>query len=336
MSYAYRGTCFAVWIILAVLFVNGAHAQTKVYWTEHNVAPKIHRSNLDGTAAEIIVDWSDLLWNSALPWMEGLAVDSQAGKIYWVGSYPDPLGGLVQRANLDGSDQEILIVDTTGSPLDIVLHFEESKMYWTTTGWIRRANLDGSDVEDVIDLDGRSSSGLVINPINRKIYWNDTDLTIKRANLNGSEVETVVTLTSSINKPLAIDPLRGKIFWIDDAVVRSASMDGTGVKDLCAATGTSMGLSIDFDEGKMYWGSFGSNNIWKADLDGSTVEVAHSSTIGSLAIGLDNQRGVIPLPLSTPASLLFLSFLLCIVGLSLFSDKGTLSLARTARYNRSR
>jgi hypothetical protein len=61
--------------------------------------------------------------------------------MYWISLST----GDIRRANLDGSDSEILVSNLPG-PAGITLDVADGLMYWTdnTAGDIRQANLDGS------------------------------------------------------------------------------------------------------------------------------------------------------------------------------------------------
>ena len=127
------------------------------------------------------------------------------GKLYWT-----RLLGNIQRANLDGSEVEIL-VDRLQVPTDIALDIGGAKMYWSHVtafppifGSIQRANLDGSGFETVISRTPDSDpNGLALDVSGGKIYWTDAGLhKIQRANLDGSGVEDLVT--TGINAPMGI------------------------------------------------------------------------------------------------------------------------------------
>ena len=123
-----------------------------MYWTEREVAG-IHRSDLDGSNSEILVEgYGPPGWN----WITGIALDVAGGKIYWTqeSSQGDYIIGFVARANLDGSNSEILFGE--GPHLgDIALDLVRGKVYWTQEssqgdyiiGFVARANLDGSNSE---------------------------------------------------------------------------------------------------------------------------------------------------------------------------------------------
>lgn len=73
----------------------------KMYWTELN-PKRVRRANLDGTGSE------DVATGLTLPPV-GIALDPARGKIYWTGASAS--GGTLHRANLDGTNVELLRFD---------------------------------------------------------------------------------------------------------------------------------------------------------------------------------------------------------------------------------
>ncbi len=123
----------------------------KIYWTcitnqYGGVGHRsIRRSNLDGTGEETIL--------GELGTPDDIALDLEYGKMYWT----DQNTHKVQRANLDGTDVEDLVVTGLDRPYGIALDLVNGKMYWVDWGTdkIQRAYLDGTDLEDLV------TSGLV-------------------------------------------------------------------------------------------------------------------------------------------------------------------------------
>ena len=104
--------------------------------------------------------------------------------MYWTDYAQDN----IRRANLDGTDIEILWAEAGTTPNNIVLDTVAGKMYWTDTeqGNIRRANLDGTNVE--ILWAGGSPGAMALDLSAGKMYWSDTiQGVIRRADLDGSE-----------------------------------------------------------------------------------------------------------------------------------------------------
>ena len=125
----------------------------KMYWAD-DVAGRIQRANLDGTAVEDVV--------TGIPNANGIALDLSAGKIYWVQDLTD----LIQRANLDGTNVENITPAGTDGPKDIDLDVTSGKMYFTesaATEQIRRANLNGSSPELLVSSLG-NVRGIAVDP----------------------------------------------------------------------------------------------------------------------------------------------------------------------------
>ena len=248
----------------------------------------------------------------------GVALDHGRGKIYWLH------GDLqrIQRANLDGSQAENVLIGLNGIPvsgpvLDVAAH----KIYWTdydtaagidrTIGnyraRIRRANFDGSGLQDVVVglqyLHARR--GLALDPVNQKLYWPELphrahstgDITIpariQRANLDGSQVETVFPLLDGYATDLALDVEAGKVYWgAPPGRIQRANLDGSQVKTLVVGADTLHGLKVphsltlDLSGGKIYWLDWEIRFIQRANLDGSQVEI-YDKTSNAIALALD-------------------------------------------------
>lgn len=117
------------------LAIDSVH--DRLYWTFHQSpsAGKIFRSNLDGTAPEVVFED-----NLGIP--SNIVLDVVNDKLYWT----DRLGS-VRRANLDGSGAEYLA--RGGIPGAIALDTQKQILYWAdvSRGAIMRMNSDGSSVE---------------------------------------------------------------------------------------------------------------------------------------------------------------------------------------------
>lgn len=117
-------------------------AAGKIYWADITFPiDSIKRSNLDGSGQETVL----LLFTPGS--VRGIALDIPNGKIYLA----ERLNNRIRRANLDGSELEVLI-SGLDQPVGIELDLARGKMYWTSIGGgkVKRANLDGSGLEDVV------------------------------------------------------------------------------------------------------------------------------------------------------------------------------------------
>ena len=169
----------------------------KVYWSDRGdvgdqrVNPKIMRANLDGSSLETIVS-TDLM--SPV----GIALDTANGKVYFTDRYANN----IKRANLDGSDVEIVIRDTE-YPVDLAFDLDNRVFYWTArkAGCLYRAEMDGNDI------DGASLSpfitglhapiGVCIDRENNRLFYTDVIFPrsggIWEADIDGSHARQIAT-----------------------------------------------------------------------------------------------------------------------------------------------
>ena len=193
------------------------------------------------------------------------------GKVYWT----DYMAGTIERANLDGSDREVLIRNVLDSNSDFGIAVHGGKIYWTedvgSQFWearIERANLDGSGREVVVGSGLYLLGGIAVH--GGKIYWFDNwSKSIERANLDGSDRE--VLIRSGLRAMGGIAVYGGKIYWTDFGTntVERANLDGSG-REVLIEVMHSGHFRIAVHGGKMYWG-YGS--IERANLDGSGREM---------------------------------------------------------------
>ena len=163
----------------------------------------ISRVRFDGT------EWEWLLRDSQTNSPQHIALDVDAGKMYWTGGRPsvhNPNTRTISRANLDGSEIETL-VDSLAAPMGIALDIPAGKMYWTDQQSLKisRADLDGSEVEDLITEGLIQPRGIDLDVARGKMYWADGSI-LRRANLDGSEMEDVAFGERVEDVALYIDP----------------------------------------------------------------------------------------------------------------------------------
>ena len=276
----------------------------KMYWTDRRVSGGIYRSALDGTNVEILlgnkwietplgderIDLGDEWWTLDPIRLLGfgssttsIALDVAEGKMYWteVLSHGDYIDGIVARANLDGSNIEILFEGLY--PWDIALDLVRGKMYWTDFGFegILRADLNGENVEyDYI----RSSSlgSIALDVDGGKIYWTDAG-TIQRADLNRENREEILTISDGYLEEITLDVDWDKVYWTNPSTqtIQRADLNGQNVEHLFSLegdvkrhlSGPRAGIALDADGGKMYWTDSGPGTIQRADLDGENREI---------------------------------------------------------------
>ena len=118
------------------------------------------------------------------------------GKLYWVG------GNQLARANLDGSEFEVLVSELD-APDGLVVDLSQQMVVWTNmsrgpNGSLQRSNLQGEPLPGdgkylVAPASFETGKEIELDTTNSKLYWADRDgKKILRANIDGSNLETVV------------------------------------------------------------------------------------------------------------------------------------------------
>lgn len=198
----------------------------KLYWTEEG-AGRIQKSDLDGSGA------GDIVTGLVQPF--SLALDLVNDKIYWVdGMLNNP--GIIQRANLDGTNMKDVVASGLTLPAGIAIDSENGKLYWTDSlalgsGIIQRSNLDGSGVEDLVTGGLDNPRGIALDVSGGKMYWaeNVTDK-IQRANLDGTTVEDL--LPAANPTAIVLDLAADKMYWTESSGIRRANLDGDQAEDV--------------------------------------------------------------------------------------------------------
>lgn len=250
------------WSLTAVVQAAGAGTAGAqfVYFTNQTAVQRVNLEN--ATEVETLVP--EQVWPLAI------AVDAQAGKIYWT----DATLARILRANLDGSEVEPLVTSGVTFPAGLALDLGAGKMYWGDRDLpgVSRANLDGSDPELIVP--GVSALGVALDVLNEKIYWTEEQQRVGRANLDGSEAETLLDDLGSPNA-IALDVDSAMLYVTDEGpskIVR-AGLDGLGEEIIVSGDGINpFGIALDLDGGKVYWSDISTGISRRSNLDGTEPE----------------------------------------------------------------
>ena len=211
-----------------------AIAEEKVYWGEqlNDRSSRLRRANLDGTNVQEI--------RSVTGVPRGIAVDTEADKVYWTNSK-----GQIQRANINGTGLQNVITQPN-DPTHIVLDITDQRFYWSELGRIRRANFDGRN-RQVVAVARNPIGGITVT--NEKIYWteqiNETRGNIMRANLNGSGAEVLRQLRSSAPLSITVDSSARKLYWTNSSGrIQRSNLNGLYIHKIVEGLGMPSTIAI--------------------------------------------------------------------------------------------
>jgi DNA-binding beta-propeller fold protein YncE len=204
----------------------------KLYWCDRE-GMRVMRANLDGSKIETLVDTSH---GDPRPgadpnkWCVGIAVDADAGKLYWSQKGGDNAGeGRILRANVDipkgqtptdRTDIELLY-DKLPEPIDLDLDLGNRRLYWTDRGdpprgnTVNRAPLDaprgGRPPPEIVFSHLMEAIGLALDPKHGRMFITDFGGSVYSANLDGSDQKTLLiaegNLTGIAYAELQLQPL---------------------------------------------------------------------------------------------------------------------------------
>lgn len=267
---------------------------------------RIHSMKPDGSSRKVIVA------DCHLP--DGVAVDVEAGHIYWTNmGVPNLDDGSIERANLDGSNRKVIVPrGVTFTPKQLHLEKRSGKLYWCDREGMRvmRANLDGTDVETLVKTgdgdDGRGDAtkwcvGITVDPERRQIYWTQKGPDnaglgrILRAGIDVPEGEDAAGRTDievwfdGLPEPidLEIDLESRVLYWTDRGnpplgnSVNRASIDaparnGRASELVVSDLMEGIGVALDVPGNRMFVTDLG-GSLYSAALDGSEKRVLLSA-----------------------------------------------------------
>jgi DNA-binding beta-propeller fold protein YncE len=268
----------------------------KLFVLEASGEGRLFTINPDGSDKTFLV--------TGCPVPDGVAVDIQAGHVYWTNmGVPPANDGSIERVDLDGGNRTT-IVPSGGTYTPKQLHFDavSRKLYWSDREGMRvmRCDLDGSNVETLVqtgqgDQDRRDQTnwcvGVAVDHVGGHLYWtqkgpSDAGLgRILRAGIDlpaGESVSSrsdVEVVFKDLPEPidLEIEPTTRTLYWTDRGdppdgnTVNRAQLDTIGVSEpeiVFTHLLEGIGIALDPAHDRMFVTDLG-GNIWVAALDGA-------------------------------------------------------------------
>ncbi|KAL1489546.1 hypothetical protein ABEB36_013499 [Hypothenemus hampei] len=189
--------------------------------------------------------------------------------IYW----SDDVVRKIQRAKLNGSDQQDTIVSEVQDPGGIALDWISRNIYWTDTGTdrIEVARLEGGYRKVIIGDGLIDPRGIAVAPEIGWLFWSDwntKDPKVERSNLDGSERITIVHADLGWPNGITLDLKNMKIYWCDAKLDRIEYSNMDGSERIALITDNlphPFGLSLMGDY--LYWTDWQRRAIDRANKD---------------------------------------------------------------------
>jgi len=191
----------------------------KLYWCDRE-GMRLMRANLNGSNMETFVDTSQgdpRPGPDPTKWCVGVAIDADAGKVYWTQKGPDNAGkGRIFRAGIEiptgqaaSSRADIeLLYDGLPEPIDLELDLNNRVMYWTDRGdpprgnTVNRAPMD-ADAKDrpapeIVFTHLMEGIGIALDLKDDQMFITDFGGDVLSARLDGSDKKVLLVAQGNL------------------------------------------------------------------------------------------------------------------------------------------
>ncbi|GAB6033222.1 Low-density lipoprotein receptor- protein 6 [Chamberlinius hualienensis] len=194
----------------------------------------------------------------------------------------------IRRLSLETNHNNIAI-PLQGIKIATSLDFDlnDNRIYWIDIGSksICRAFTNGSHLDCFINYGLDSPEEVAVDWVARNIYW--TDMVSKRievSRLDGSSRKVLIWENISSPHSIVLDPGVGFMYWSDwggNSRIECAALDGSMRRTFMSDVGRATGLTIDYEEKKIYWIDTDSKIIEFSDLQGGERTTILSKSLTS-------------------------------------------------------
>ena len=236
--------------------------------------PPIYWVDADGGTLQSLTDLEVEPFVSRATDATAIAVDMAGGKVYWA-EQTGKHTGRIRRANLNGSNVE-LVRELTTAPHGIALDTSNEQLYLTNSrGKVQRMNFDGEKFEPNVVVDLESPGGIAVDAVGGKVYW--TEQTgedsgrVQRADLDGSNVESVREL-NNVPYGIAVDASNEKVYVTNSrGKIQRFDLDGSSYEwNFIVKLDSPRGIAVDVAGRRVYWTE--ADGIRRANLSGRNIQ----------------------------------------------------------------
>ncbi|XP_054765082.2 low-density lipoprotein receptor-related protein 4-like isoform X2 [Lytechinus pictus] len=212
----------------------------------------------------------------------GVDYDYRNEMVYWT----DEGRGIISRAKLDGSMQEVLVdvFEGVGYPEGLVLDLEDERMIWTDTllEKIESANLDGSSRNTIINTGLYLPWSITLSYKRKMLYWTEhgdnlfISSKIEMAEKDGLNRRALVSTRIKQPNGLALDIQEQRLYWTEGFydVIESIDLDTLDRQvHVYTESGDAFvwGISLYFDS--IYFSELGSSLLYEAEIGEEEIRI---------------------------------------------------------------
>uniref|UniRef100_A0A8K9VBI4 EGF-like domain-containing protein n=1 Tax=Oncorhynchus mykiss TaxID=8022 RepID=A0A8K9VBI4_ONCMY len=198
---------------------------------------------------------------------------AEEGFIYWTDVTTDS----INRAQWDGSRQEVVVDTSLESPAGLAIDWVTNKLYWTDAGTdrIEVSNADGSMRTILIWDNLDRPRDIVVDPIGGYMYWTDWGVSPKIEQAGMYASSRIVIISSNLTWPngLAIDYQTQRLYWTDAGMktIEFGNFDGSD-RQVLISSQLLQPFGLTLHEEKLYW----------TDWQSRSIQSSNKMTVGNI------------------------------------------------------
>lgn len=187
-----------------------ARHSRKLYWSDRE-GMRVMRADMDGGDVEVLYVVGDVQGKRVEDWCVGIAVDEEAGQVFWTQKGPSKgNGGRIFKMGIELREGETaesrsdvkIVKEGLPEPIDLELDHEQRKLYWTDRGdppYGNSVNVVG--IDEVVDTKARpeilvrklhEGIGIALDLQNQRMFFGDLGGSLYSSNLDGSCKTTII------------------------------------------------------------------------------------------------------------------------------------------------
>uniref|UniRef100_A0A4W4GV52 Low-density lipoprotein receptor-related protein 2 n=1 Tax=Electrophorus electricus TaxID=8005 RepID=A0A4W4GV52_ELEEL len=207
----------------------------------------------------------------------------------------------VRSLRLDPEDHSLPFPVVNVAPTSVALDYDKMdyRLYFTQSSGAGQSKISYISLSSptspatIVASDLGAPDGIAYDWINKRIYYSDyVNQTINSMAVDGSQR----TLIAQVPRPRAImvDPCRGYMYWTDwgtNAKIERATLGGNFRNDIVNSSLVwPNGLTLDYDDERLYWADASLQKIERCSLTGSNREVIVGTAIYPFAMTVYGQH----------------------------------------------
>ncbi|XP_070573980.1 low-density lipoprotein receptor-related protein 6-like [Ptychodera flava] len=199
---------------------------------------------------------------------------------------------IYQRAIAGRSPTHILLHEGSDEmKVTLTYDLDDQLVFWKDAyrKQIRKMSLATSEVTTIYDGVSLSRGGMAVDWVANNLYWTDTDYNwIMMCDYNGTYHHTVVKTGLDEPADVAVDPIHGKLYWADwrgNAGIMSSTLTGENITTVVGGFndfGSPYGVTIDFQENRLYYTDIYHEAVYSVSLAGDSNAIRTEYENGGL------------------------------------------------------